>query len=385
MSDYPYLDYTPTYRKKKSLLRTGFIFVSLLSMGLNVYLISYGGLSLDSILAPAFKKFQTSLAAPKLANAEIVPAALESTGVAETRRVEIPIKIKEISLPPVQDRAESNPRSLNLKIKGSLTATTCKALSRKDGCELMSAYLGRILAWLVDVQTEMRAGDTLDVIYERVKGAERFQILKLTFHSRFLKKTVEANYYAGPGVSSAGYFDRQGKEIAKRIAGSQAPIKDYLEITSLPGEVRKGRKGHAGTDFKAKVGTPVFSSFEGRVTRTNWNRKMNGYCVEIDHPAQGVKAIYLHLRRVSVKRGAYVKQGQKIGESGNTGRSFAPHLHYEIRRRNNRTKIYNPFKYKRYKTYTRTIPQEHMAAFQKAAEGHNAMTREGSSPSTPMT
>ena len=56
-------------------------------------------------------------------------------------------------------------------------------------------------------------------------------------------------------------------------------------------------------DFKAEVGTPVFSSFPGRVTRTNWNTRKNGFCVEVDHPDKGVKTLYLHLDKVLVRPG----------------------------------------------------------------------------------
>jgi len=116
-------------------------------------------------------------------------------------------------------------------------------------------------------------------------------------------------------------------------------------------------------DFKAKVGTPVFTPFPGKVTRVNWNFKYNGDCIEIDHAKQGIKTVYLHLNKVVVKPGQVVKGGQKIGESGNTGRTFAPHLHYEIRHGKNKDKIYNPFKIKHHHTYHRKIPATELDSF----------------------
>jgi murein DD-endopeptidase MepM/ murein hydrolase activator NlpD len=173
-----------------------------------------------------------------------------------------------------------------------------------------------------------------------------------------------------------GYFDRNGKEIAKRIAEKQTPIAEYIEITSLPGDFRKGRRGHSGTDFKAEVGTPIHASFEGRVRRTSWNVRANGYCIELDHPREGVITRYLHLSRVLVKRGQYVKQGEVIAESGNTGRTFAPHLHYEVRSRDKKKTVYNPFDFKYHKSYHRNIPSHEVKEFQAAVSAYDALLQD---------
>jgi murein DD-endopeptidase MepM/ murein hydrolase activator NlpD len=143
----------------------------------------------------------------------------------------------------------------------------------------------------------------------------------------------------------------------------------------LPGDFRKKAGGHSGTDFKAEVGTPIYSGFDGKVLRANWNVHANGYCVEIDHPKLGIKTIYLHLSRVKVKRGQTIKAGQQIAESGNTGRTFAPHLHYEMQNRNNKKTIYNPFTSKYHKSYTRNIPPQHQQAFQKTVNLYNSMIK----------
>ena len=85
-------------------------------------------------------------------------------------------------------------------------------------------------------------------------------------------------------------------------------------------------------DFKAPVGTPVYMPWAGTVKRVNWNWKYNGNCLEISTP-DGKLVRFLHLQELdgSLKAGMKVKAGQRIADSGNTGRSFAPHLHYELR------------------------------------------------------
>jgi len=252
----------------------------------------------------------------------------------------------------------------------------CRILSREKGCAALSAHLGRLMAWFMDIKKGMRNGDYLEVVYRQLEGPEQFKILKLSYKSKLFGKTFEAFYFDEFDPKNGGYFDREGKEIARRIVEAQSPIRHYIEITSLPGDFRKGMGGHSGTDFKAEVGTPIYSGFPGKVTRTNWNVRANGYCVEIDHPKLGIKTLYLHLSRVKVKPGQTIRVGQQIAESGNTGRTFAPHLHYEIQKRKNKKIIYNPFTFKHHKSYTRKIPSQHYPSFQKTVKLYSSVVKE---------
>tara|TARA_Y100001970_G_C14004266_1_gene734999 strand:- start:172 stop:900 length:729 start_codon:yes stop_codon:yes gene_type:complete len=96
----------------------------------------------------------------------------------------------------------------------------------------------------------------------------------------------------------------------------------------------KRYKKHEGHDFSAKVGTDVFATADGLVTSSKYNGSFGNF-IEINH-GNGYKTIYGHLHKRSIKKGSYVKRGQKIGEVGNTGRSTAPHLHYEVKHNNKR-------------------------------------------------
>tara|TARA_Y100000591_G_scaffold137834_1_gene118291 strand:- start:357 stop:1334 length:978 start_codon:yes stop_codon:yes gene_type:complete len=91
----------------------------------------------------------------------------------------------------------------------------------------------------------------------------------------------------------------------------------------------KMRTMHFGMDFSAKTGTPIYATGDGRVTRAD-NRAVGfGNHVRINH-GFGYESIYAHMSKITVKRGYKVKRGDLIGYVGNTGRSVAPHLHYEI-------------------------------------------------------
>jgi murein DD-endopeptidase len=82
-------------------------------------------------------------------------------------------------------------------------------------------------------------------------------------------------------------------------------------------------------DFKVPVGTEVVSPRAGTVVRTNWNFTYNGNAVEVRFN-DGTLARFLHLSDTRVQPGQTLAAGAVVGLSGNTGRSTAPHLHYEL-------------------------------------------------------
>lgn len=90
-------------------------------------------------------------------------------------------------------------------------------------------------------------------------------------------------------------------------------------------------RNHKGIDIAAPIGTAVVSSREGRVTRATTGASGYGTVIYVDH-GNGIETRYAHLSKMNVKVGDTVKQGQVIGNVGNTGVGSGPHLHFEIRR-----------------------------------------------------
>ncbi|MGJ3265012.1 MAG: M23 family metallopeptidase [Salinarimonas sp.] len=86
---------------------------------------------------------------------------------------------------------------------------------------------------------------------------------------------------------------------------------------------------HAGIDFRARTGEPVYATAAGRVAAAG---RAGGYgkLVEIDH-GNGLTTRFAHLSAIIVAEGAEVAAGDQIGRAGSTGRSTGPHLHYETR------------------------------------------------------
>ncbi|AWK61457.1 toxR-activated protein [Helicobacter cinaedi PAGU611] len=87
---------------------------------------------------------------------------------------------------------------------------------------------------------------------------------------------------------------------------------------------------HTGVDFATSIGTPVYATADGVVNAASFSTGGYGYLVKIDH-SLGFMTYYAHLNKIVVQKGMFVKRGQLIAYSGNTGQSTGPHLHYEIR------------------------------------------------------
>ena len=99
-------------------------------------------------------------------------------------------------------------------------------------------------------------------------------------------------------------------------------------------------KFHEGMDFSANIGTPVYATGDGVVTKAGWQSGY-GKIIKIDH-GYGYETWYAHLNDYDVRVGQRVIRGQVIGEVGNTGKSTGPHLHYEVHVKG---RVVNPVNY----------------------------------------
>lgn len=91
----------------------------------------------------------------------------------------------------------------------------------------------------------------------------------------------------------------------------------------------KARKFHFGMDFTAPRGTPIYATGNGIVKRADNSASGYGKHIRIDH-GYGYMSLYAHLYKYNVRVNQRVKRGDLIGYVGSTGRSEAPHLHYEV-------------------------------------------------------
>jgi murein DD-endopeptidase MepM/ murein hydrolase activator NlpD len=93
--------------------------------------------------------------------------------------------------------------------------------------------------------------------------------------------------------------------------------------------VYKVTKFHAGLDFTAPQGTPIYATANGVIKEANFNDGGYGNHVIINH-GYGYETLYAHMYKIKVRRGQTVTRGEVIGYIGNTGKSTGPHCHYEV-------------------------------------------------------
>lgn len=93
--------------------------------------------------------------------------------------------------------------------------------------------------------------------------------------------------------------------------------------------IDSSRKFHYGIDFAAPTGTQVIAAADGVISFAN-RKNLSGNCVEISH-AYNYETLYANLSKILVKEGQHVKRGEVIGLVGSSGKSTAPHLHYEVK------------------------------------------------------
>lgn len=97
--------------------------------------------------------------------------------------------------------------------------------------------------------------------------------------------------------------------------------------------VYKTVKMHAGLDFAAPQGTPIYATADGVVKEAGMSGEGYGNNVVINH-GYGYETLYGHMFRIKARRGKRVKRGEIIGYVGSTGKSTGPHLHYEVHKNN---------------------------------------------------
>lgn len=124
----------------------------------------------------------------------------------------------------------------------------------------------------------------------------------------------------------------------------------------------KVRKFHEGMDFSAKTGTPVYATGDGVVARADNTASGYGNHIVIRH-GYGYETLYGHLSRYNCRPGQSVKRGSVIGYVGSTGRSEAPHLHYEVHKGG---EVVNPLNY-----YYGNISAAEYAVISKLANQEN--------------
>ena len=190
----------------------------------------------------------------------------------------------------------------------------------------------RIYGFQVDFQRDLRKNDNFQIMYEVFEddNGKVYETGNIVFADLKLSGVHNSFYYFNE-KGSEGHFDKNGKNVKKALM--KTPI-NGARLSSRFG-MRKHpisgyNKMHKGTDFAAKMNTPIMASGDGIITRAKWCGG-GGNCIQIKHNST-YQTIYAHMSKFArgIKVGVRVKQGQIIGFVGSTGASTGPHLHYEV-------------------------------------------------------
>ena len=160
---------------------------------------------------------------------------------------------------------------------------------------------------------------------EIIKGMKN-QLNNLSLRTAFMDKSYN---------EIAGMVKNKEKLLSAIPAIQPVSNKDLSRIASGFGyridPVYKVKKFHAGLDFTASQGTPIYATADGRVKEAGFNTSGFGNHVVINH-GYGYETLYGHMVRVKAHEGQMVKRGEVIGYVGSTGKSTGPHCHYEVHR-----------------------------------------------------
>lgn len=222
-------------------------------------------------------------------------------------------------------------REINGVINSNLSVTMDSLGLRPN----LTYTIADIYAWTLDFY-KLQKGDSFKIIFEekfiddstfagygKVKSAVFKHKGNDLYAFRFLADSI---------LNIHEYYDENAKMLRSQFL--KAPIKFQYRISSKYNLRRRiayyGNrvKPHFGTDFAAKIGTPIIATASGTVVEST-RRGGNGKFVKIKHNST-YSTQYLHMKTRMVKKGQYVKQGQVIGLVGMTGNTGGPHVCYRF-------------------------------------------------------
>ncbi len=182
------------------------------------------------------------------------------------------------------------------------------------------------------VQYTVKKGDTVVKISALYK-ADAEEIYRANDIEESEKLTIGDSIIIPNGVESEAQVAAPKKGNKSYVSsGSSFIASDGYFVRPTAGRKTQGIHGHNGIDFHAGKGTAVVAAAAGMVVvsrDSGWGGGYGQYIV-IKH-SNGTQTLYAHLSDNAVSEGQEVSQGQRIGSSGDTGKSFGAHLHFEVR------------------------------------------------------
>ena len=206
------------------------------------------------------------------------------------------------------------------------------------------------------------------VRYESVRGLSNGALLERT--SRKVEELLKRLSIQSESLDEVANLASNKKALLDALPAIK-PVKSTPSVRFSSGfgyrihPIFKVPKMHAGVDFTAKRGTPIYATGNGVVISNDvFGGQGFGNHVTIAH-GFGYHTLYGHMDRLAVRQGQKVKRGDLIGYVGNSGRSTGPHLHYEVIRNGQRV---NPINY----FFNELTPAEYDALVKAAASSNQS-------------
>ena len=186
----------------------------------------------------------------------------------------------------------------------------------------LSADLENERISLYEQLTHMDNTDLMDVLDSRMQDANKKANMVLK-SSESMKQNILTEYLSIDCVPAIQPVNN--KQLTLLAAGKKPLINPF----------HRTMREHHGVDYLIPEGTAVFATADGTVKSLSEKNSSHGKAITIDH-GNGYETSYSHLLDIRVRKGQKVKRGDIIALSGNSGLSFVPHLHYEVRYRDTR-------------------------------------------------
>lgn len=230
--------------------------------------------------------------------------------------------------PPMDVRVHERPvRTERRSISVAVTGALWNDLEAAGADPILALKLNDVFQWTLDFYKDVQPGNRFTFVYqEQTVDGERYgqpELLGVRFEGAITKQAFR---FARDSSEAPAFYDAEGNSL--RLAFLKAPLK-FSRVSSGFSmrrfhPVQHRWKSHLGTDYAAPYGTPILAVGDGEVIKAGYAAG-NGNYVKIRH--NGVyETQYLHMRKILVKQGQRVEQGQTIGEVGSTGLATGPHV-----------------------------------------------------------
>jgi len=244
------------------------------------------------------------------------------------RPIEVELQDGQFVARQLQLPLERRVERLEVQIKYNLANAISAA---GEGGALSDALVDDIFGSVIDFQRDLRRGDRLGVVFEKLYIGEhfvRYGDVLLAHYEGERASELAVRYAASEG--EAAYYNASGHSLGRMFVLKPLAVNRITSHFSSQRfhPVLKKQRPHLGTDYGAPTGTPVWTTARGQVAFAG---RKGGYgnLVEVVHP-NGYRTRYAHLSKILVRQGQRVQQKEIIGKVGATGLATGPHLHYEL-------------------------------------------------------